>query len=42
LSALHPYELPEVIVLDPVEVEARYAQWVVAQCAAPFDAGSSA
>jgi periplasmic divalent cation tolerance protein len=42
LSTLHPYELPEVIVLDPVEVEARYAQWVVAQCAAPLDAGSSA
>jgi len=40
LSGLHPYELPELIVLHPAAVEARYAQWLVAQCSSSFGPGS--
>jgi len=32
LMALHPYELPECIVLEPRQVESRYAAWISEQC----------
>ena len=30
LRAMHPYEVPEVLVLRPTQVEAAYARWVAA------------
>lgn len=33
LLDLHPYETPEVIVLDPSAVSPAYADWLVQQCA---------
>jgi periplasmic divalent cation tolerance protein len=35
LRNLHPYELPEWIVLPAVEASAEYAEWVKAETAAP-------
>ena len=35
LRDLHPYELPEWIVLPAVEASAEYAEWVKAETAAP-------
>ena len=32
LHELHPYELPECIVLEPRQVESRYAAWISEQC----------
>jgi periplasmic divalent cation tolerance protein len=32
LIALHPYELPECLVLEPRQVESRYAAWITEQC----------
>lgn len=32
LDELHPYELPELVVVEPREVEERYAAWIAAQC----------
>ena len=32
LTALHPYELPECLVLEPRQVESRYAAWISEQC----------
>lgn len=32
LSQLHPYELPEIIVLAIKDSDARYVDWVVQQC----------
>lgn len=31
LKALHPYDTPEIISLDPGHVSARYAAWVAAE-----------
>ncbi len=28
LAALHPYEVPEIVALEPAEVSARYAKWL--------------
>jgi periplasmic divalent cation tolerance protein len=33
LLALHPYEVPELIVLDPEHVGQRYLGWVQSECA---------
>ena len=32
LRALHPYETPEIIVLDPADVSEPYARWVGESC----------
>ncbi|MEY2746124.1 MAG: periplasmic divalent cation tolerance protein CutA [Planctomycetota bacterium] len=32
LAALHPYELSECVVLEPRQVESRYAAWILEQC----------
>lgn len=32
LLALHPYETPEVIVIDPSAVSPAYAEWLARQC----------
>jgi periplasmic divalent cation tolerance protein len=29
LRAIHPYETPEIIALDPAEVSKHYADWVI-------------
>lgn len=42
VRALHPYVLPELIVVQPVDVEERYAQWILAQCGSSTSAGSGA
>lgn len=34
LARLHPYELPELVVVEPLETEARYAAWIAEQCGA--------
>lgn len=34
LARIHPYELPELVVLEPAHVEARYLAWLRAQCGA--------
>ena len=31
LTKLHPYEVPEIIALDPAQVSAPYREWVSAQ-----------
>lgn len=28
LAALHPYEVPEIVALEPAAVSARYAEWL--------------
>jgi periplasmic divalent cation tolerance protein len=28
LAAVHPYDVPEVVVVTPAAIEARYAAWV--------------
>jgi periplasmic divalent cation tolerance protein len=32
LVALHPYEVPEVIALDPAAVHGNYASWLLGSC----------
>jgi len=32
LLALHPYETPEIIALDPSDVAPKYADWLTAAC----------
>lgn len=32
LARLHPYELPELVVVQPLEVEERYGRWIAQQC----------
>ena len=32
LSALHPYDVPEFVALEPTHVEARYAAWLAGAC----------
>ena len=32
LRAIHPYEVPEIVVVDPVAVSAEYASWVNECC----------
>jgi periplasmic divalent cation tolerance protein len=32
LRAIHPYEVPEILVVDPVAVSAEYAGWVNECC----------
>jgi periplasmic divalent cation tolerance protein len=29
LAALHPYEVPEIVALEPAAVSARYAEWLM-------------
>jgi periplasmic divalent cation tolerance protein len=29
ISALHPYEVPEIVAIDPSAVSASYAHWVI-------------
>lgn len=31
LRALHPFEVPELVVLDPAHVGARYLDWLIAE-----------
>ena len=31
LRELHPYELPELVALEPAHVEARYLEWLLAE-----------
>lgn len=31
LAALHPYEVPEIIALEPADVAPSYAGWVIAE-----------
>ncbi len=35
LSALHPYEVPEVVTLQPARVAPSYLAWALDACAAP-------
>ena len=37
VRSLHPYELPEVVVLDPAEVDPGYAAWVASTVGAVED-----
>ena len=32
LPVLHPYEVPEIVVLDPTHVHGDYARWVNTEC----------
>ena len=43
LRAIHPYETPEIVALDPAAVSSEYARWVI-ECssATQRDAGSEA
>lgn len=38
LAALHPYEVPEIIALEPASVSAPYARWVQASVVSIFPA----
>jgi periplasmic divalent cation tolerance protein len=41
LRAIHPYETPEIVALDPVAVSSEYAAWVI-RCSGGIDGGSEA
>ena len=34
LATLHPYEVPEIIAIEPAAVAGSYADWVLAECRA--------
>jgi periplasmic divalent cation tolerance protein len=38
LHAIHPYETPEIVALDPTAVSSDYADWVI-QCSRGIDGG---
>lgn len=38
LRAIHPYETPEIVALDPAAVSSDYADWVI-QCSRGIDGG---
>ena len=38
LRAIHPYETPEIVALDPTGVSSDYADWVI-QCSRGIDGG---
>jgi periplasmic divalent cation tolerance protein len=38
LRAIHPYETPEIVALDPTAVSSDYADWVI-QCSDGIDGG---
>jgi periplasmic divalent cation tolerance protein len=38
LRAIHPYETPEIVALDPTAVSSDYADWVI-QCSRDIDGG---
>ena len=38
LRAIHPYETPEIIALDPVAVSRDYAAWVIDCCGGVMEA----
>ena len=38
LRAIHPYETPEIVALDPAAVSSDYADWVI-QCSCGIDGG---
>ena len=38
LRAIHPYETPEIVALDPTVVSSDYADWVI-QCSDGIDGG---
>jgi periplasmic divalent cation tolerance protein len=40
LRAIHPYETPEIVALDPTAVSSDYADWVI-QCSRGIVAGGS-
>jgi periplasmic divalent cation tolerance protein len=35
----HPYDVPELVTLQPAAVEARYLQWLLSECARSDDRG---
>ena len=41
ISAQHPYEVPEILVLTPSSVSAAYAAWLAAECAPPLAPGAA-
>ena len=41
LRAIHPYETPEIVALDPAAVSSEYAAWVI-RCSGGIDGGSEA
>ncbi len=41
LRAIHPYETPEIVALDPAAISSEYAAWVI-RCSGGIDGGSEA
>jgi periplasmic divalent cation tolerance protein len=39
LTAAHPYEVPEIVVIDPVSVAGPYLVWVLENVPAPAEVG---
>lgn len=33
LAAVHPYDTPEIVAVDPADVDARYREWILASVA---------